>query len=323
MQRVYGILLAIGLIAAGTLAAAAADKLTLVVVSATAWDSAVTSYGKRLGYFAEQGIDVDVAATDNMSQTLQVLISGSADIGYVSTSVFLPAALQGAPVRMIASGFKGAPDFLWYVRSDSSIQSFKDVTADTVIGVAALGTTGDILSREFLRQYGTDAKIVPVGGSSATSMAQVMAGQIDVAINGNGLLGIPQYDRGEVRPIAYGSEITAMKDVTVRGFVVSADTLANRRDVLVKFLQAFQKTVDWMYSHPQAIEWFAEATQSSVAEATRVEEHSYPQGSLSVEDITGLDVQVRQGLEYKRIERAPTADELGRFFQTIWHRPTS
>jgi NitT/TauT family transport system substrate-binding protein len=300
--------------------ATAADKLVVSVTGAASWDTSVVAYCQRLGFFEEQNLDVKIAATDVMSQNIQAVIAGSADVGSAAVPVLIAAGIQGAPVKMIASYFKGASDFLWYVRSDSPIKSFKDVTPDTTIGTASLGSNSHILAAAFLDQYGKTAKIVPVGPQAA-ALAQIMAGQVDVTSNGNGLLGVPEYASGEVRPIAYGKDLTIMDGVTARGFVVSTDTLAKRREVLVRFLQALQKTIDWMYSDPKAIEWFAEATQASIEDAKRVREFSYPAGSLAIEDVTGIDVTVKQLIDYKRIDRAPTAEELSNMFDIVWKRP--
>src|SRR4029079_11507585 len=119
-------------------------------------------------------------------------------------------------------------------------------------------------------------------------MTQVMTGQIDVGTDGNGLLGVPEYGRGEVRPIAYGREITVMRGVTVRGMVVSTETLNKRRDVLIRFLKAYQKSVEWKYKDPRAIEWFARDTQSTLEEATRVKNDMYPEGVMDIGDVTGV-----------------------------------
>ena len=301
-------------------AASAEGTLTVAVTGSHSWDSSVVIYGERLGYFAESGLDVDVAVTEIMSQNLQAVVSGSVDIGVVALPIFIAAGEQGAPITMIASAFKGVPDFLWYVRSDNPIQSLRDIKEDTILGVSAGGSTSEVLLRAFFEQYGVTGNIVAVGNAAA-GLTQVMTGQLDIATDGNGLLGVPQYASGEVRPIAYGRDLEIMNDVTIRGFAVTEETLANRRADLVKFLQAYQKTVDWMYSgDPLAIEWFAEGTQSSIEEATRVRENSYPQGHLNVEEVTGLDLTIEQSLAFKRIDRAPTPEELTRMFQTLWHR---
>ena len=301
-------------------AANAAEALTVAVTGSHSWDSSVTMYGDRLGYFEEAGLDVEVAVTEIMSQNLQAVVSGSVDVGVVAVPIFIAAGMEGAPIVMIASAFKGVPDFLWYVRSDSPIKSLRDVTEETTLGVSSLGSTSHILLETFFEQYGVDGNVVAVGNAAA-GMTQVMTGEIDIGSDGNGLLGVPQYAAEEVRPIAYGSELEVMNDVTIRGFVVTEETLTNRRDDLVKFLQAYQKTVDWMYSgDPRAIEGFAEGTQSSIEEATRVRENSYPEGHLNVGEVTGLDLTISQSLAFKRIDRAPTPEELTRMFQTLWHR---
>jgi NitT/TauT family transport system substrate-binding protein len=296
-----------------------AEPLTIAISGSHTWDLSVVEYGNRLGYFQENGLEVSVAATEIMSQNLQAVIAGSADIGIGAVSLFIAAAQEGAPVVTIASAFKGVPDFLWYVRSDSPIQSLRDVTEETTLGVSAVGSTSEIMLRSFFEQYGVSGTIVPVGNAAA-GLTQVMMGQLDIGTDGNGLLGVPQYASGEIRPIAYGRDLEIMNDVTIRGFVVSHETLATRRDELVQFLKAYQKTIDWMYEDPQAIEWFAEGTNSSLAEATRVKENSYPEGHLNVEEITGLETTISQGLAFKRIEREPTEAELAAMFQTIWHR---
>jgi NitT/TauT family transport system substrate-binding protein len=300
-------------------AAIAAEKLTVAVTAPYGWDSSVVGYGNRLGYFSEQGLDVVPAYTDVVAQNLQAVIAGSADAGIVAVPQFMAARIQGAPVVMVASVFKGVPDFLWFVRSDSPLHSFKDLKPENTIGVSALGSTSHILVKTLLDQVGTDAKIVPVGASAA-GLVQVMAGQLDVSSDGNGLLGVPEFQNNQIRVLAYGSELAELDDVTVRGLIVREDTLAKRRDALIRFLQAYQKTIDWMYADPKALEWFAEGTKSTLAEATRVRDHSYPPGHLNVEAITGVDVTIRQSLDNKRIDRAPTADEIAAMFQTIWSR---
>lgn len=298
-------------------AAEAADKLIVATTGSRAWDGSAVEYGRRMGFFEEVGIDIDYAVGDNPGLYLQTIISGSADIGVVALHTFFASVIQGAPVKMVSSGFTGSADFLWYVRSDSPLQSFADITPTTTIGVNALGSSSYIILRDLLDQYGVTADVVAVG-SSAAGMTQVMTGQIDIGTDGNGLLGVPQYADGEVRPLAFGSEVETMRDVTVRGFVVTEETLATRRDVIARFVQALHKTVEWMYADPQAVEWFAAGTETTFEEAMRVREQSYPQGVLDVGEISGLEYSIEQALEFNRIDRAPTDEELARSIDIVW-----
>ena len=299
-------------------AADAADTLKVAYVGgSTAWDFSVVGFGERLGFFAEKGIKVEMAVTDNTASGLQAVIAGSVDVANVGVTAFIGAALKGAPIKMISSEFRGTSDWLWYVRVDSPIKSFADVTEKTTIAVNSLGASQFIVLRTLLDQYGVKANVVAVG-TTAAGMTAVMSGQVDIGTDGNGLLGSPQLQKGEVRPVAYGRDASVMHDVTVRGLAVRADLLRDRRDVIVRFLQAYQKTVEWMYRDPKAVEWFAEAAESTVDEARRVRTDMYPAGAMNVGGISGIDVSVKQGLDFKRIDRAPTADELDHMFEAVW-----
>ena len=295
----------------------AADTITFATTGAHSWDTSVVEHGKALGFFAANDIDVNFAVTDTAGLNLQAVISGSADIGVVAVPTFISAAIQGAPVKMIASTFKGASDFLWYVRSDSPIKSFKDISEQTKVGATTANGPSYVLVLALLDQYHVKGNVITYG-TSAAGLTQVMTGQIDVATDGNGLLGVPEYDREEIRPIAYGREIKVMQGVTVRGLVVTNDTLAKRRNVLERFLKAYQQSVEWKYRDPRAIEWFARDTQSSLPAATRVRTEMYPEGVMDIGDVAGIDVSVQQGVAFKRIARAPTAEELARMFETVW-----
>lgn len=73
-----------------------------------------------------------------------------------------------------------------------------------------------------------------------------------------------------------------------------------------------------MYTDPRAVEWFAERTGSTLAEANRVKTELYPAGAMNVGEVVGLDTAIRVGIAYKRIEREPTAEELAKMFDAIW-----
>jgi ABC-type nitrate/sulfonate/bicarbonate transport system substrate-binding protein len=170
---------------------------------------------------------------------------------------------------------------------------------------------------ELIEQYGIEPEIVFTGPSGAT-ITLVMSGQVDVGSHGNGLLGVPEYESGELRIVTFGSEIETMREVSVRGMVVSEETLANRREVLEQFLRGYQRTLDWMYAEDQAVEWFAEQTASSLDEARRVVRENYPKEALAVGPVTGIEVSVQQAIDTERISAPPTAEDMSRLFRTVW-----
>ncbi len=133
MQRMTA---AIAAIAIGTLLSAAgagaADNLKLAIGQRGIWHGAPADLGQRAGIFKKHGLELDILYTDGAGQTLQAVISGSADIG-VSVGTFgaFGAYAKGAPIRIIGSESVGE-DAYWYVRADSPIKSMADMNGRTI-----------------------------------------------------------------------------------------------------------------------------------------------------------------------------------------------
>jgi NitT/TauT family transport system substrate-binding protein len=294
-----------------------AEEVVRFATSKAGWDNSVITLGKQAGYFSEVGIEVEISFTNGSSEALQAAIAGGVDVAVVSVPLFLGAIVKGAPVKMISANFTGASDLLWYARSDSSIKKLKDVTKSTKLGYATPGSSNYIILSALLEQYAVGGELIATGSPSAT-MIQVMAGQIDVGYDGNGGLGVPEFESGAVRVIGLGSELTLMQKVTTRGLVVTAETLAKRRDVLTRFLQAYQKTIDWMYRDPAAVQQYAEMNDARLEDAKRVVQSMYPERAMQLGDVGEVEVSIAQGLAFKRISQRPTAEQLAAAFDIIW-----
>jgi NitT/TauT family transport system substrate-binding protein len=297
-------------------ARAADDAVNFAVTGDRAWDSSIVAFGQRAGIFAKHGIKVNIAETNNSADNLQALISGSADVATVTVTTFIGAAVKGAPVKLISSVFRGTSDFLWYVRSDSPILSFSDIKERTTLGVSSLGASSFAVTSAMLAQYGVKGAIIPTG-NAASGIVQVMTKQLDIGTN-TGLLGVPELARGEIRIIAYGRDLAAMRSVSVRALAARNDVLGGRREVLVRFLRAYEETLDWMYGNPQAVQWLAEQAETSVDEAKRVVHDCYPQSALTPGEVTGLDTSIAQAVAFKRIPEAPTPAEAAAMVDVVW-----
>jgi NitT/TauT family transport system substrate-binding protein len=281
------------------------------------WDNSVAPFGNRAGFFKDAGIDLQISTTEGSGPALQALIAGAVDVAVVSVPAFIGAVVKGAPLKMITSNFRGGSDMLWYVRADNPIKSLQDVTPATNLGYSVAGAANFILLSALLDQYKVSGNLIATGNPAAT-MTQVMTGQVDIGHDGNGGLGVPEFEMSEVRPIAYGSELEMMQKVTVRGLVVTETTLATKRDALIRFVQAYQKTLDWMYQDARAMDWYAEVNHASLDAARKVVKEMYPREAMILGSVDGVDVSLAQGLAFKRIEHAPSAEQLEKMFDIIW-----
>src|SRR3981081_1054420 len=119
--------------------ALAADTLKLAIGQRGNWENAAPELGQKAGFFAKQGLTLELLYTQGAGETLQAVISGSVDLGLgrvglglgVGTAGVLGAFAKGAPVRAIANSMTGADDLFWYVPAASPIKTLKDASGKT------------------------------------------------------------------------------------------------------------------------------------------------------------------------------------------------
>ena len=102
---------------------AANDTLRVAVGQLGLWAVDGPRLGQRAGIFKKHGLALDIFGTSGGGETLQAVISGSADLTVgIGTAAVLRAYSKGAPTRIIGANFTGAGDLYWYVRADSPIR---------------------------------------------------------------------------------------------------------------------------------------------------------------------------------------------------------
>jgi len=85
--------------------ASAQDTIKVAVGQIDAWANQVPTLGMKAGIFQKHGIALENFGTQGAGETLQAVISGSADIGIgVGTPGALRVFAKGAPVRVLAAG---------------------------------------------------------------------------------------------------------------------------------------------------------------------------------------------------------------------------
>src|SRR5512139_2215963 len=107
--------------------ASAEDQLKVAIGQINNWENQAPTLGQDAGIFKKHGLVLENTGTQGAGETIQAVISGSADIGAgVGVAGVMRAYSKGAPVRILAPMFTGTGDLYWYVRSDSKILSIKD-----------------------------------------------------------------------------------------------------------------------------------------------------------------------------------------------------
>jgi NitT/TauT family transport system substrate-binding protein len=217
------------------------DTLKVAIGQINNWENQAPTLGQEAGIFRKHGLVLESFATAGAGETLQPIISGSADIGIgVGVAGVMRAFSTGAPVRILAPAFTGTADLYWYVRADSPIRSLADATARNTIAYSTNGSTSHNLVLAFVAELGLKAKPTPTGTPPATLTA-VMSGQVDIGWAAPPIA-LQEIKDGKVRLIAHGSDAPSLRDQSVRAVVVNADMLSKRADAAALFIMAYRET---------------------------------------------------------------------------------
>src|SRR5437016_1186441 len=241
----------IGSLAVAT-SASAQDQLKVAIGQINNWENQAPTLGQDAGIFKKHNLVLENVGTQGAGETMQPVISGSADLGAgVGVAGVMRAFSRGAPVRVLLPAFTGTGDLYWYVRADSPIKSLKDTTAQNTIAYSTSGSSSNNIVVAFGQELGAKAKPTATGSPPAT-LTQVMTGQIDIGWSAPPF-GIKEIKDGKIRIIARGSDIPSLKGQTVRVIIVNANALKEKRDAIMRFVEGYRETIDWMYADPKAL----------------------------------------------------------------------
>jgi len=303
------------LAATASTAGSADDALKLAIPMRGNWETAAPDLGERAGIFKRHGITFESVYTQGAGETLQVVISGSADVGLgVGTSAVMAAYAKGAPIRVIGNSTTGTNDLYWYVRADSPIRSFRDTSETTTVAYSTNGSSSHNFALAILRLYGSKAKTTSTGAMPAT-LTQVMTGQIDVGF-AVPPLGFPQLEEGRIRIIARASEVPGSQEQTVRTTIAHAGKLAAAPDVIARFLRGYADTIDWMYSSdPKVVEIYEEFSRTPPRFTDKVRREFYLKEMLDPYRISGLDAAMAEAVAGRFLPAPLSKEQLAELFR--------
>ncbi|MGC1669974.1 MAG: ABC transporter substrate-binding protein [Pseudolabrys sp.] len=298
----------------GVGSALADDTLKVVIGQINNWENQAPTLGQDAGIFKKHGIVLENTGTQGAGETIQAVISGSADIGAgVGAAGVMRAFSKGAPVRILAPAFTGTGDLFWYVKADSKIQSLKDATPETTIAYSTNGSSSNNIVVAFVTELGAKAKPTATGGPAATLTA-VMSGQVDIGWAAPPF-GLREIKEGKIRIVAKGSDVPSLRGQTVRTLIVNADSLKTKRDAIMRFMDAYRESVDWMYSDPKAVEMYSKKLNQPVELLKESMDKFQPKETLQTEKFADLDGAIADAVKLKFLEQPLTKEQVTELLQ--------
>ncbi|MFY9754447.1 MAG: ABC transporter substrate-binding protein [Pseudolabrys sp.] len=298
----------------GVGSALADDTLKVVIGQINNWENQAPTLGQDAGIFKKHGIVLENTGTQGAGETIQAVISGSADIGAgVGAAGVMRAFSKGAPVRILAPAFTGTGDLFWYVKADSKIQSLKDATPETTIAYSTNGSSSNNIVVAFVTELGAKAKPTATGGPAATLTA-VMSGQVDIGWAAPPF-GLREIKEGKIRIVAKGSDVPSLRGQTVRTLIVNADSLKTKRDAIMRFMDAYRESVDWMYSDPKAVEMYSKKLNQPVELLKESMDKFQPKETLQTDKFADLDGAIADAVKLKFLEQPLTKEQVTELLQ--------
>lgn len=297
----------------------AADKLKVAIPQKGFWDSSWVEFGEAAGFFKEAGLEVEVFYTEGGAQTVATVVSGSVDIamsnGILGAIGTYAKGGDATPYRIISAEMTGANELFWWVKADSPIKSLKDADGKT-IAFSSPGSSSNLILLTLLRQTGSKAKPTPTGGVPST-FTQTMTGQIDI-----GWSVVPfalrDVQDGKIRIVARASDATELKNQTIRANLANVNSLKTKREAITKFMRVIDKSIDWAYSNPQAIEIFARNMKVTPAIAKKAVDDFYPKSAMQLGEIRDLERSLKDALDYKFMPAAKTPKDMAGLFDIVY-----
>lgn len=226
----------------GSSGAFAADKVKLRLDWVFGAEHAPIFLAKEKGFFAQEGIDVELLPGEGSSVTVKLVGNRDADFGYASADQALIAAARGLPVVSTAVILQTNPTALIFRRSEN-IRDPKTDLYGKVIGVQLKSVTGrqwEALKR-VLNLDPTKLKEVPADGALVPLIA---SNRIDV--------GVGFYFNDALKLRATGEDVDwiLFEDLGFKMYSTSlltnGDLIREKPDLVRRFTRAFVR--GWNYS---------------------------------------------------------------------------
>jgi len=228
--------------------AAAADKVVLMLNWYVYGEHAPFYYGKEKGFYAAEGIDLDIQEGRGSGVTAQAVAANTATFGYVDVPTMMKAAVKGAPIIAVGVALQTSPmSAMGFV--EKNIRKAEDLRGKTVAT-----TPGDSMSQIwplFLKKAGLkESDMTILSGDATTKLNAVINGQADV------LLGYVMDQSMKIKD-ATGKDVYPIKfadygiNLVSSGIITQKGLIKDNPDLVKRFMAASTKAIEAAVKDPK------------------------------------------------------------------------
>ena len=235
------------------LPAAAQDKLTLILDWYVNPDHAPIILAQEQGFFADEGLEVEVIAPADPTEPPKLVAAGQADLAVSYQPQLHLQVHEGLPVMRVGT-LVATPLNCLMVHADGPVQSLADLKGRK-IGYSVSGVE-NAMTDAMLRKGGLtldDVEMVNVNWSLTPSL---LTGQVDAVMGAFRNFELTQMELAGGDGRCFFPEEEGLPGYDELIFIANRDSLD--RDRINRFLSAIERGTQYMVNHPEeAFEVFA------------------------------------------------------------------
>src|ERR1041384_2893454 len=244
--------------------ASALDEVNLHISAGISGNALLYKFAIEKGFYREEGLDVR-AIQAGMLPGIQGLVGGSFHFSQI-LGQGAGAILRGLPLKIVMV-FDTRPLNWLFARKE--IKSLNDLKGGKQIAVSSFGAALDQMTRDLLPKHGIDPQrdvVLRAIEPTTSRLVALFSGAVDAAV-------LNQSDRliakknGYNELLFYGDDL----EFITAGVVVAEKTLAQRPELVQRFLRGTLKGFTWLKNNEkEAVPNFAAAMKLSRSEERRV-----------------------------------------------------
>ena len=201
------------------------------------------------GYYAEEGLKVNIRFPSNANDAISLVAAGQADIGlYYQQDVIQARAEQNVPVKSIGAVVQGPLNIVLSLK-DKNITSAKDLVGKT-IGYAGTELS-EALIRSIMQYVGADYSDVTMVDVGFDLMSSMTTGNVDATIGCLVNHEVPQMEEEGFAVNWFALDSYGVPTYYEGVFLANDDAIANDSETLSAFLRASAKGFADMKADPE------------------------------------------------------------------------
>ncbi len=214
--------------------------------SSFANESSVPLY---LGFWKEEGLDVEVNTSPGTAAAMQLVIGGGADIGVGNAHAAMQARQKGAKVISYYTSLRG--DIFGIALPAGGIKALADLK-DKTVGVSSFASGGASYAKGLLGSVGLEV------GKTVTLAEVGVGGRAAAALKGGQVQALSLWDEMYARLAQGGVALEPAivdpraKDLFASNLVIRDDDLKAKRQILIGIARGIAKAQLFSQTNPEA-----------------------------------------------------------------------